>query len=57
MLSILLIITIVNNLVNNPYPDYPGWLIVLMGIVPLLIITVLSFILMRIKGKKEFEEI
>jgi NSS family neurotransmitter:Na+ symporter len=57
ILSILLIITIVNNLVNNPYPDYPGWLIVLTGILPLLIITVLSFILMRIKGKKEFEEI
>ena len=52
ILAILLIVAIINNVINNPYPDYPGWLIVLMGISPLLIITVLSFVLMKIKGKK-----
>jgi len=53
ILIILLVVAIINNVINNPYPGYPGWLIVLMGIAPLLIITVLSFVLMKIKGKKE----
>lgn len=57
ILTILLVVSIVNNVINNPYPDYPGWLIVLMGITPLLIITVISFVLMKIKGKKEDEQI
>ncbi len=57
ILTILLVVAIVNNVINNPYPDYPGWLIVLMGITPLLIITVISFVLMKIKGKKEDEQI
>jgi len=52
ILAILLVVAIVNNVINNPYPAYPGWLIVLMGISPLLIITVLSFVLMKIKGKE-----
>ena len=56
ILTILLVVSIVNNVINNPYPSYPGWLIVLMGIAPLLIITVLSFVLMKIKGTKEDEE-
>jgi len=53
ILTILLVVAIINNVINNPYPGYPGWLIVLTGIAPLLIITVLSFVLMKIKGKKE----
>ena len=56
ILIILLAVSIVNNVINNPYPSYPGWLIVLMGIAPLLIITVLSFVLMKIKGTKEDDE-
>ena len=56
ILTTLLVVSIVNNVINNPYPSYPGWLIVLMGISPLLIITVLSFVLMKIKGTKEGEE-
>ena len=55
ILAILLVVAIVNNVINNPYPDYPWWLIVLMGISPLLIIIILSFVLMKIKGKKEDE--
>ncbi|UCF50307.1 MAG: sodium-dependent transporter [Thermoplasmatales archaeon] len=55
ILVILLVVAIINNVINNPYPDYPGWLIVLMGVSPLLIITVSSFVLMKIKGKKEDE--
>jgi NSS family neurotransmitter:Na+ symporter len=56
ILAILIIVAIINNVINNPYPDYPGWLIVLMGVAPLLIITVLSFVLMKIKGVKEGEK-
>jgi len=56
ILIFLLVFTIIQNVTNNPYPDYPGWLIFLMGISPLLIITVASFILMKIKGKKEVME-
>ena len=56
ILAILLIVAIINNVINNPYPDYPGWLIVLMGIAPLIIITALSFVFMKIKGTKEDEE-
>jgi len=53
ILSTLLVITLIKNVVDNPYPAYPGWLIFLMGVAPLLIIIVLSFILMKIKGNKE----
>ena len=53
ILSILLVFSIIHNLIDNPYPDYPGWLIVLAGISPLIIITILSFVLMKIKGNKE----
>jgi NSS family neurotransmitter:Na+ symporter len=51
ILIILLIMAVINNVTNNPYPSYPGWLVVLFGLGPLLIITGLSFILMKIKGK------
>jgi NSS family neurotransmitter:Na+ symporter len=53
ILILLLVVAIINNVTNNPYPDYPGWLVVLFGIGPLLTITILSFILMKIKGNAE----
>ena len=53
ILCLLLFFTILQNILNNPYPDYPIWLIILIGIAPLLTIIVISFILMRIKAKKE----
>jgi len=55
ILCLLLFITIVQNIINNPYPEYPVWLIIIAGIAPLLIISIVSFILMKIKGKKEDE--
>ena len=57
ILIILLIAAIIKNLLDNPYPSYPGWIVILAGVAPLLIITVLSFVLMKIKGNKEAEEI
>ena len=53
ILCLLLFFTILQNTLNNPYPDYPAWAIILIGIAPLLIISVVSFILMQIKTKKE----
>jgi NSS family neurotransmitter:Na+ symporter len=57
ILGFLLVFTIIKNIIDNPYPDYPGWLVVMMGIAPLLIITGLSFVLMKIKANKEAMEI
>jgi len=52
ILCLLLFFTILQNTLNNPYPDYPVWAIILIGVAPLLIISVVSFILMQIKSKK-----
>jgi len=51
ILIILLIAAIVNNIANNPYPEYPGWLVVVGGVTPIITITLLSFVLMKIKGR------
>jgi NSS family neurotransmitter:Na+ symporter len=56
VLVILLLVAIVQNVLNNPYPDYPTWVIIVAGISPLIIITVISFILMKIKGKEEEDD-
>jgi NSS family neurotransmitter:Na+ symporter len=53
ILCLLLFFTILQNTLNNPYPDYPVWSIILIGVAPLLIISLASFILMKIKSKKE----
>ena len=55
VLIMLLIIAVINNLTNSPYPDYPVWTMVLGGITPVLVIFFFSFVLMKIKGKKEVE--
>ena len=57
ILTVLLAFAIIHNVVNNPYPEYPGWLIFLAGVSPLIIIVSLSFILMKIKGKRRVEQI
>ncbi|UCH72003.1 MAG: sodium-dependent transporter [Thermoplasmatales archaeon] len=53
MLFVLLTAAIINNITNNPYPEYPWWIIVIGGVAPILIMFFLSFILMRIKGRRE----
>jgi len=53
ILGILLVFTIVNNVINNPYPKYPSWIIIITGLAPLLAITILSFVLMKLKGNME----
>ena len=51
VLSILLAVAIIENILN-PYMGYPWWIVVAGGVTPLLIIFVLSFVLMKIKGKE-----
>ena len=53
ILIFLLVFTIIKNVTENPYPDFPPWLIIITGVAPLLIITGISFVLMKIKGSKE----
>jgi NSS family neurotransmitter:Na+ symporter len=53
ILIILLIVSAYNNLTTNPYPDFPAWTLVAGGLIPVLILFFASFVLMKIKGKKE----
>jgi NSS family neurotransmitter:Na+ symporter len=53
ILILLLIIAIIKNVTDNPYPDYPGWVVILTGIGPILIITILSLVFMKVKGNNE----
>ena len=51
VLVVILIMAIVNNVINNPFPGIPSWMIVVAGIVPLILMLVLSRILAKMKGK------
>lgn len=51
VLIILLIASLINNIINPP--NYPWWITVMAGVVPLIVIFGLSFILMKIKGGME----
>jgi NSS family neurotransmitter:Na+ symporter len=55
ILSILLIVAIIDNILNNPYPKYPVWLLIVFGIMPLLIITIASYFLMK-RNRREVIE-
>jgi len=50
VLLILLTAAIVNNILN-PYMKYPWWIITIGGVVPVVTIFVLSFVLMKIRGR------
>ncbi len=52
VLIIILTISIYEN-VANPYMGYPWWIITIAGIMPILVIFLLSFVLMKIKPKEE----
>jgi NSS family neurotransmitter:Na+ symporter len=52
VLFMLLAMAIIQN-IKDPYMGYPVWLIIIIGVAPLLIIFILSFVLMRIKAKEE----
>jgi len=52
VLIILLIASIINNIINPP-EGYPGWVIIAGGVLPLVIIFLLSFLLMKINGRED----
>jgi len=51
ILVILLIASLIDNIIN-PYMGYPWWIILAGGMIPVVTIFLLSFILMKIKGKE-----
>jgi NSS family neurotransmitter:Na+ symporter len=51
VLVILLVASLIDNILN-PYMGYPWWIILVGGMIPVLSIFLLSFILMKIKGKE-----
>jgi NSS family neurotransmitter:Na+ symporter len=56
VIPIVLIITIILSIAENitkPYGGYPWWIIVVGGVIPVMIIFLLSFVLMKIKPKEE----
>ena len=50
ILVILLVASMLDNIIN-PYMGYPWWVILVGGMTPVVTIFLLSFILMKIKGK------
>ena len=52
ILIILLIASIINIIINPP-EGYPGWVIIAGGVLPLVIIFLLSLVLMKISGKED----
>jgi len=56
VLFIILAMAIVNNVINNQFPGIPSWLIVIAGVVPLVLMLVLSRVLAKMKGKGDDEE-
>jgi len=55
VLGILLFVSIINNVITNPYPDFPHWLVVTAGFLPLLAITIVAVLLHKTKAKMEVE--
>ena len=52
VLIILLSVAIIENIIH-PYKNYPTWALIIGGVFPCVAILVLSFVLMKLKGKKE----
>jgi len=50
ILVTLLVVSIYNN-IADPYQGYPWWIILIVGILPLVVLFVMSFVLMKFKPK------
>lgn len=51
ILFMLLSMSIINNIINNPYPAYPSWLVLATGLLPLIGIVIVAFLLHKTKIK------
>jgi len=52
VLGIILILSIIEN-ITKPYMGYSWWIIILLGVIPVVLMFVFSFILAKIKPKEE----
>jgi len=52
VLVVILIVSVINLAILNP-PDYPAWVIILIGVIPLAVIIIISYLLMKIKTKED----
>ncbi len=51
ILSLILILSVIEN-ISKPYMDYPWWLLLIFGLVPIIILFVFAFILTKTKSKE-----
>jgi len=49
ILMILLVISISNNVIENPFPTVPHWIVLIAGFLPLIAITIVAFLLHKTK--------
>ena len=52
VLGIILIITIFEN-ISKPYMNYPWHILIIFGLIPIVLLFILSYVFSAIKGKKE----
>lgn len=53
ILIVLLVVSVFNNVINNPFPNVPHWLVVTTGFLPLIGITIVAVLLHKTKKKME----
>ncbi len=51
VLIIILVVAVFEN-ITNPYMDYPSWIIIIGGILPILLLFIISIILMKLKSRE-----
>jgi NSS family neurotransmitter:Na+ symporter len=49
ILIILLAVSVINNVIENPFPSVPHWLVITAGFLPLIAIAVVAFLLHKTK--------
>jgi len=53
ILTFLLILSVVNNIFTNPYPEFPSWLVFTAGFLPLIAISIVAYLLHKTKAQME----
>jgi neurotransmitter:Na+ symporter, NSS family len=55
ILFMLLVISLINHIIEKPYPAYPLWIVLSAGLLPLIGITIVAILLHKTKIKMEAE--
>jgi hypothetical protein len=50
-LIIILVVAVFEN-ITNPYMNYPSWIIIIGGVLPILLLFIISIILMKLKSRE-----